>query len=59
MEIMYAVIEAVVVSFFLGAVLGGIVVTHLIRKQDVVQTSHTIEHETPEMEPVKIKIDRR
>jgi len=52
MEFIYTVIEAVVIAFFMGAILGGVVVAHF-RNKSVVQTDEDLQ-----LERVKVKIDR-
>jgi hypothetical protein len=52
---MYAVIEAVVISFFMGAILGGVVASHLSNKRHANQVDM---RDVSEMQPVKIKVKR-
>jgi hypothetical protein len=55
MDLMYAVIEAVVISFLMGAVLGGIIATHLSKKR---YAEEEVSQDTAQMQPVKIKVKR-
>ncbi|MDH5544172.1 MAG: hypothetical protein OEZ43_01190 [Gammaproteobacteria bacterium] len=55
MDLMYAVIEAVVISFFVGAILGGVIATHLSHKRQ----EQDVRHDVPDMQPVKIKVKDR
>ncbi len=50
MEMLNMVVEAVFISFFVGAILGGVVVAHwLTRSQD---------DETGKLQPIKVRSDR-
>ena len=55
MDLMYAVIEAVVISFFVGAILGGVIATHLSHKRQAQEFHQNVS----DMEPVKIKVKDR
>ena len=50
MEMISTLVEAVVMSFLVGAILGGVVVAHLLVKSQPEEESN--------LQPVKIKVDR-
>jgi len=60
MDLMYAVVEAVFISFFMGAILGGIAAVHFSNKRHATkeETHDLSNHDVAHMEPVKIKVKR-
>ena len=60
MDLMYAAVEAVFISFFMGAIIGGVVVAHFSNKRHVSQdeTHDVPDHEVTNLEPAKIKVKR-
>lgn len=49
MEMLHTVVEAVVLSFFVGAIVGGAIVAHLQLKP--------AEQDESQLQPIKIKVN--
>jgi len=47
MEMMYTLAEAVIISFFMGAIMGGVVAAHLKTKHQVVELDEKKESPRP------------
>jgi len=47
MEMMYTLAEAVLISFFMGAIMGGVVAAHLKTKHQVVELDEKKESPRP------------
>ena len=59
MDMMQTVIEAVLISFFVGAILGAIVAVHMTSKRPEEETRKDVEPGNLEMKRVKVKTNNR
>jgi len=50
MEMLNTLVEAVFISFLMGAIIGGVVVAHFVTRSQT--------QETDKLQPVKIRSDR-